>query len=136
MVDRSSRVQPGVRRGRARPPAGGVEGDSRAMPALDPGPLLCVPMKWLALALGAVAVVIGIVAVVYYMVPAHSLPSLLGPHLCPTGRAGCMREHRVHRGESAAIAAAVVLLIGGLLYVVARRAEASGTSLGRQLLGK
>ncbi len=59
------------------------------------------PMKWLSVVLGVLGLLSLVVAIIYFSVPAHSLPSFLGPlHR--------VQAHRKRRGE-AAIALTVVL---------------------------
>ena len=83
-------------------------------------------MKWLALVLAVLGVIAGVVAVIYYTVPAHSLPSMLGPVACPKKftQHFCDSVHRVKRGEAAAVAAGVLLVLAGLVFYFGRRAEA------------
>jgi hypothetical protein len=71
------------------------------------------PLKWLALALGALAVLAGLSAVAFFTVPAHSLPSFLGP--LPK-----VKAHRVSRGKAAALAAALLLVLAGAVFFVGR----------------
>jgi hypothetical protein len=70
-------------------------------------------MKWLALAIGALAVLAGVSAVIYLTLPAHSLPFFLGP--IPK-----VDAHRASRGKAAALAAALLLVLAGAIYFVDR----------------
>ena len=74
------------------------------------------PLKWLSVVLGVLGLLSLVVAVIYFSVPAHSLPSFLGP-------LNRVQAHRKRRGE-AAIALAVVLgVIVGILVYVDRRSS-------------
>jgi hypothetical protein len=77
-------------------------------------------MKWLALVIGILGVLLGVVAIVYLTVPAHSLPSMLGPlpHV---------NAHRVRRGEAAAVGAVALLLVAVFVGVAARRSQKQAT---------
>jgi hypothetical protein len=68
-------------------------------------------VKWLALALGALGVLAGILAVIYFTVPAHSLPSFLGP--IPG-----VKAHRVTRGKAAAVSALLLFILAGAVFFV------------------
>jgi hypothetical protein len=78
---------------------------------------------WLALAVGGLGVLLGIAALMYYTIPAHSLPSLLGPvpHAKP-------HVKRVQRGQAAAVAAVALLIMAVVIALVSgrsgRRAQA------------
>jgi hypothetical protein len=91
-------------------------------------------VKWLALALGIVAVILAVVGVIYFVVPAHSLPSALGAVPCPAKHPNC-NTHRVRRGEAAIGLAVVFAVLAGISYVVAIRQQNQGTSMGRKLMG-
>ena len=87
-------------------------------------------MKWLALVLGILGVLAGIAAIVYYTVPAHSLPSVLGAVPCAKHwtQTYCDSIHRVRRGQAAAVAAGVLLVLAGLVFYLGRRMEAPAAS--------
>jgi uncharacterized membrane protein HdeD (DUF308 family) len=82
-------------------------------------------MKWLALVLAVIGVLAGIAAIIYFTVPAHSLPSVLGPVQCAKHwtQKYCDSIHRKHRGEAAAVAAGVFLVLAGLVFYIGRRME-------------
>ena len=88
-------------------------------------------MKWLAVVLGVLAVIVGAIAAVYYTVPAHSLPSWLG-----TVQHAKHNVYRVRRGEAAAIAAGGVLVLGVIVGVAAWRAPNRVNASWRRLLGR
>jgi hypothetical protein len=73
---------------------------------------------WLALAVAGLGVILGIVALMYYTIPAHSLPSLLGP-------VHTKRPHvkRVQRGQAAAVAAVALLIMAVVIALVSGRSE-------------
>ncbi len=77
------------------------------------------PIKWLVAVLGLLGAVALAAAIVYFTVPAHSLPSILGT--LPR-----VHAHRKRRGE-AALAAAVVL------WVIAAVVFYAGTRSGRRV---
>lgn len=91
-------------------------------------------MKWLALVLGILAVLAGIAAIIYYTVPAHSLPSMLGAVPCPVKHPHCS-VHRVKRGEAAAVGAVILAVAAALVFFVGRRMDDSGQSAGARLMG-
>ncbi|HVB06041.1 MAG TPA: hypothetical protein VNF07_07360 [Acidimicrobiales bacterium] len=65
--------------------------------------------------LGAIAI---IVAILYFALPAHSLPSFL------PGRVAHINGHRNRRGIAAVVVAIVLLAVGGWAYSNARRPAA------------
>jgi hypothetical protein len=69
-------------------------------------------LGWTALIVGALALVAG---VVYFTVPAHSLPSVMGqlPHAT---------AHRTKRGVVSLVAGAVLVVGGGIAIFQSRRA--------------
>ncbi len=73
-------------------------------------------MKWLALEIGVLGLLLGVVAIIYLTVPAHSLPSMLGT--LPG-----VKAHRVRRGEAAAVGAVALLIVAAFVAVAAFRAE-------------
>jgi hypothetical protein len=76
------------------------------------------PMKWLAAVLGVLGLLALIVAIIYFAVPAHSLPSFLGTLHIRT------QAHRKRRGEAAIAAAVVLWVVAGIVFAVDRRAHA------------
>ena len=82
-------------------------------------------MRLLALALGVTAVLAGAAAIVYLNVPAHSLPSVLGP-------LRGVRKPRAQRGDAAAMAAVFLFVLSGVVFAVGRRSGGSGS--GRKSL--
>jgi len=79
-------------------------------------------MKWLAAVLGVVGLLALIVAIIYFTVPAHSLPSILGTLHIRT------QAHRKRRGEAAIAAAVVLWVVAGIVYAVDRRSHAPKTA--------
>jgi hypothetical protein len=80
------------------------------------------PIKWLV----AVLVLLGLIAlagaIVYFTVPAHSLPSFLGT--LPR-----VKAHRRRRGEAALVIAIVLWVIAAVIYFAnARNARRAGTT--------
>jgi len=74
------------------------------------------PMKWLAAVLGVLGLIALVAAIIYFSVPAHSLPSFLGPlHR--------VKAHRKRRGEAAIAAAVVLWVIAGILFYVDKRSS-------------
>jgi hypothetical protein len=82
-------------------------------------------VKWLALVLGIIAVLLAVVGIIYFVVPAHSLPSALGAVACPVKHPNC-NTHRVRRGEAAIALAVVFAVLAGISYVVAVRQQSQG----------
>jgi hypothetical protein len=82
------------------------------------------PLMVAAVACALIGVVAGIVAIVYFTVPAHSLPSILGslPKKLAS-RASERKIHRVHRGEAAAGLAVVLLVVAGILAFASNRSR-------------
>lgn len=78
-------------------------------------------MKWIAAVLGVVGLVALVVAIIYFAVPAHSLPSFLGPLHIRT------QAHRKRRGEAAIAAAVVLWVVAGIVFAVDRRQQAPQT---------
>jgi uncharacterized membrane protein YidH (DUF202 family) len=90
-------------------------------------------MKWvLVVVLAIIGVLAAIVAIEYFVVPIHSLPSFLG-HRHTGG-------HYRKRGAAAALIAVVALVAAGLLAVRFRRDDATAApasaSTADQLLAK
>ena len=77
------------------------------------------PMKWLAAVLGVVGLLALIVGILYFSIPAHSLPSFLGPLHIHT------KAHRKRRGEAAIAAAIVLWVIAAVVFFVSRRSSTS-----------
>ena len=99
-----------------------------------PGLLHSAGMKWvLVIVLAIIGVLAAIVAIEYFVVPIHSLPSFMGAR----HTAGHYRK----RGAAAALVAVVALVAAGLLAVRFRRedaapAAAASASTANQLLAK
>ena len=75
------------------------------------------PMKWLTAVLGVLGLLALVAAIMYFTIPAHSLPSFLGPlHR--------VNAHRKRRGEAAIALAVVLWVIAGIVVYVGRRAAA------------
>ncbi|MGA2522409.1 MAG: hypothetical protein ABSG81_16505 [Acidimicrobiales bacterium] len=79
------------------------------------------PMKWISAVLGVVGLVALVIAIIYFAVPAHSLPSFLGTLHIRT------QAHRKRRGEAAIAAAVVLWVVAGIVFAVDRRSSAPGT---------
>jgi hypothetical protein len=75
------------------------------------------PMKWLAAVLGVVGLLALIAGILYFSIPAHSLPSFLGPLHIRT------KAHRKRRGEAAIAAAVVLWVIAAIIFFVGRRSS-------------
>jgi hypothetical protein len=75
------------------------------------------PIKWLAAVLGVLGLLALVAAIIYFAVPAHSLPSFLGPLHIRT------QAHRKRRGEAAIGAAVVLWVVAGILIAVDRRSS-------------
>jgi uncharacterized membrane protein YidH (DUF202 family) len=93
-------------------------------------------MKWvLVIVLAIIGVLAAIVAIEYFAVPIHSLPSFMGGHHHTGG-------HYRKRGAVAALIAVVALVAAGLLAARFRRQDAApaaapaSASTADQLLGK
>ena len=79
------------------------------------------PMKWLSVVLGVLGLLSLVVAIIYFSVPAHSLPSFLGPlHR--------VQAHRKRRGEAAIALTVVLAVIAGILFYVDRRSSSKAAS--------
>ena len=74
------------------------------------------PMKWLAAVLGFLGLLALVGAIVYFTVPAHSLPSFLGPLHRVTA-------HRKRRGEAAIALAVVIWVVAAIVFYIDRRAS-------------
>ncbi|HLM94782.1 MAG TPA: hypothetical protein VK283_00620 [Acidimicrobiales bacterium] len=74
------------------------------------------PLKWLSVVLGVLGLLSLVVAVIYFSVPAHSLPSFLGP-------LNRVQAHRKRRGEAAIALTVVLAVIVGILVYVDRRSS-------------
>jgi hypothetical protein len=93
-------------------------------------------MKWvLVIALAVIGVLAAIVAIEYFVVPIHSLPSYIPGHKATAG-------HYRKRGAGAALVAVVAFVAAGMLAVRFRREDAGAASApaprstGDQLLAK
>lgn len=74
------------------------------------------PIKWLSVVLGVLGLLSLVVAIIYFSVPAHSLPSFLGP-------LNRVQAHRKRRGEAAVALTVVLAVIAGILFYVDRRSS-------------
>src|ERR1700733_9410974 len=82
------------------------------------------PMKWITAVLGILGLLALVAAIMYFTIPAHSLPSFLGPihgNVKPNA-------HRKRRGEAAIAIAVVLWVIAGIVFYVGRRAATEGPS--------
>ena len=79
------------------------------------------PIKWISVVLGVLALLSLVVAIVYFSVPAHSLPSFLGP-------LNRVQAHRKRRGEAAVALTVVLAVMGGILFYVDRRSASKPAS--------
>jgi hypothetical protein len=89
-------------------------------------------MKWaLVIVLAIIGVLAAIVAIEYFVVPIHSLPSFIPGHRPTAG-------HYRKRGAAAALIAVVAFVAAGLLAARFRREDASSASASTadQLLAK
>lgn len=91
-------------------------------------------MKWvLVIALAVIGVLAAIVAIEYFVVPIHSLPSFIPGHKATAG-------HYRKRGAAAALVAVVAFVAAGVLAVRFRREDSGpapvSASTGDQLLAK
>ena len=87
------------------------------------------PIKWLVAVLVLLGALALAAAIVYFTVPAHSLPSILGT--LPRTRA-----HRKRRGEAALAAAVVLWVIAVVVYYAgARSGRRIGTGTGTGTTG-
>jgi hypothetical protein len=73
------------------------------------------PMKWLTAVLGVLGLLALVAAIMYFTIPAHSLPSFLGPMYR-------VNAHRKRRGEAAIALAVVLWVVAGIVLYVGRRA--------------
>lgn len=101
---------------------------------LAPGLLHSAGMKWvLVVVLAIIGVLAAIVAIEYFVVPIHSLPSFIPGHKATAG-------HYRKRGAAAALVAVVALVAAGLLAARFRREDAAAApasaSTADQLLAK
>jgi hypothetical protein len=79
------------------------------------------PLRWLSAVIGFVGLLALVAAIIYFTVPAHSLPSFLGPlH----GSLVAPNAHRKRRGEGAIGLAVVLWVIAGILFYIDRRSSA------------
>jgi uncharacterized membrane protein HdeD (DUF308 family) len=78
------------------------------------------PMRWLAAVIGFLGLLALIAGIIYFTVPAHSLPSFLGPlH----GSLVAPNAHRKRRGEGAIALAVVLWIIAGVVFYIDRRSS-------------
>ena len=74
-------------------------------------------IKWVVIVLAILGVLALVAAILYYSLPAHSLPSFLGPiHL---GHPGA-KVHRKRRGEAALVGGIILLVIAAIVGLVGR----------------
>ena len=85
-------------------------------------------LKWLALAIAILGALVGVVAIVYYAVPAHSLPLIFGRSVCPAHHEVCLNSYHLRRGEVAAIGSVLLFVFAGLVYVFGRHLEIEGAA--------
>jgi len=84
-------------------------------------------MKWLTAVLGVLGLLALIAAIMYFTIPAHSLPSFLGPLHGPAVKP---HVHRKRRGEGAIALAVVLWVVAGIVYYVGRR-QAAGPAASK-----
>jgi len=84
------------------------------------------PMKWLAALLGVLGLIAVVVGILYFALPAHSLPSFLSQHYelyrahhKVTKR--LITAHRKRRGEAAVAIGVVLWVVGGIVLYVSTR---------------
>jgi hypothetical protein len=83
------------------------------------------PLKWLSAVVGFLGLLALVAAIIYFTVPAHSLPSFLGPlH----GSLVAPNAHRKRRGEGAIGLAVVLWVIAGIIFYIDRRSSAPTTA--------
>jgi len=83
------------------------------------------PMKWLAAVLAVLGVLALVGAIMYFTIPAHSLPSFLGP-------LQRVKAHRKRRGEAAIALAVVLWVIAGIVFYVSNRSPSPAPSTPSQ----
>jgi hypothetical protein len=86
------------------------------------------PMKWLTAVLGFLGLLALVAAILYFTIPAHSLPSFLGP-------IQRVSAHRKRRGEAAIAIAVVLWVVAGIVFYVGRR-SAAGPSTSQPATGQ
>jgi hypothetical protein len=69
---------------------------------------------------GVLGLVALVAAIIYFTVPAHSLPSFLGPLHGPNVASNA---HRKRRGEGAIALAVVLWVIAGIVFYIDRRSS-------------
>ncbi len=79
------------------------------------------PIKWISVVVGVLALLSLVVAIIYFSVPAHSLPSFLGP-------LNRVQAHRKRRGEAAVALTVVLAVIAGILFYVDRRSSSKSAA--------
>ena len=83
-------------------------------------------MKWvLVIVLAIIGVLAAIVAIEYFVVPIHSLPSFIGGHHHTGG-------HYRKRGAAAALIAVVALVAAGILAIRFRRQDTAAAPVQAQ----
>ena len=75
-------------------------------------------MRLVAALLGLIGVVLIVIGIVYYTVPADSLPSILG-------RLHHITKHRTHRAETSVAAGVICVILGAISARAARRAPSA-----------
>jgi uncharacterized membrane protein HdeD (DUF308 family) len=78
-------------------------------------------MRWISAVVGVLGLLALVAAIIYFTVPAHSLPSFLGPLHGPNVASNA---HRKRRGEGAIALAVVLWVIAGIVFYVDRRSSA------------
>jgi uncharacterized membrane protein HdeD (DUF308 family) len=78
------------------------------------------PMKWISVVLAVLGLLALIAGIIYFTVPAHSLPSFLGPIPIPRVKPNA---HRKRRGEAAIVIAVVLWVIAGIVFYVDNRSR-------------
>ena len=73
------------------------------------------PLKWLSAVLAFLGLLALVAAIMYFTIPAHSLPSFLGP-------IERVNAHRKRRGEGAIALAVVLWVVAGIVFYIDRRA--------------
>ncbi len=86
------------------------------------------PMKWLTAVLGVLGLLALVAAILYFTIPAHSLPSFLGP-------IQRVNAHQKRRGEAAIAIAVVLWVVAGIVFYVGRR-SAAGPSANQPATGQ
>jgi amino acid permease len=85
------------------------------------------PIKWVVVILAVVGLLAIVAAVIYYSVPADSLPSFLGTlhHI---------KAHRRERGRDALVLGVVLLILAAIVGLVGRSRNVSQGSAQQQVI--